>query len=198
MVRKEMYVLDSLSNALASCGKVKRLSLAGLLLLLLTSCLAGVDKPLAPVVPQDMQNEQGLANARPSIDALCKEVLEKIALKDAKSLEALALSADEFKRYYWPYSRWSRPEVRMPFEFFWGDLHQKSSFALAGVLATYGGKKLDFIRIRFSEEPVAYQNAKVHSGALLTVRNEEGEEGEVKMFGAVFELNSNYKIFSYK
>ena len=198
MVRKEMCVLANLSGALLSCGKGKRLSMAGLLLLLLTSCLAGVDKPLAPAAPQDMQNEQGLANARPSIDELCKEVLKKVAQKDTKTLEALALNSDEFKRYYWPYSEWSRPEVRMPFEFFWGDLHQKSSFALAGVLAAYGGKKLDFIRIRFSEEPVAYQNAKVHSGAFLTVRNEEGEEGEVKMFGAVFELNGAYKVFSYK
>jgi len=198
MVRKEISVLAKLQGALLSRRKVKHLSLAGLLLLLLTSCLASVDKPLAPAAPQDMQNEQGLANARPSVDALCKEVLEKVALKDTKALEAMALNADEFKRYYWPYSEWSRPEVRMPFEFFWGDLHQKSSFALAGVLAAYGGKKLDFIRIRFSEEPVAYQEAKVHSGALLTVRNEEGEEGEVKMFGAVFELNGTYKIFSYK
>ncbi len=177
---------------------VKHLSLAGLLFFLLTSCMAGVDKPLTPVAPQDMQEEQGLVNARPSIDELCKEVLEKVAHKDVKTLEALALSADEFKRYYWPYSRWSRPEVRMPFEFFWGDLHQKSSFALAGLLVKYGGKPLEFVNVRFSEEPVAYQDARVHGEPVLTVRDEEGKEGEVKMFGAVFELNGAYKVFSYK
>jgi len=160
--------------------------------------MAGVDKPLTPVAPQDMQEEQGLVNARPSIDELCKEVLEKVAHKDAKALEALALSEDEFKNYYWPYSKWSRPETRMPFEFIWGDLHQKSSFALAGVLVRYGGKKLEYISVRFSEETVAYNDAKVHGGPVLTVRNEEGKEGDVKMFGAVFELNGAYKIFSYK
>jgi hypothetical protein len=160
--------------------------------------MAGVDKPLVPVAPQDMQEEQGLVNARPSIDELCKEVLEKVAHKDVKALEALALSADEFKKYYWPYSKWSKPETRMPFEFIWGDLHQKSSFALAGVLVKYGGKRLDFISVRFSEEPVSYSHAKVHGAPVLTVRNEEGKEGEVKMFGAVFELNGAYKVFSYK
>jgi hypothetical protein len=196
MVRKEMCVLAELKGALLSGGKGTRLIMAGLALLFLTSCLAGVDKPLAPV-SQDMQEAQGLVNAKPSINELCKEALEKVALKDAKALEALALNADEFKKYYWPYSKWSKPEIRMPFEFIWGDLHQKSSFALAGVLGKYGGKKLEFISVRFSEETVSYSEAKVHGAPVLTVRNEEGEEGEVKIFGAVFELNGHYKIFSY-
>jgi len=177
---------------------MRRYAIAGLLFLFLTSCMAGIEKPVAPVVPQDTNKENGLTNARSSIEELCKEVLAGIAGKDRKLLETMALTEDELKRYIWPYSEWSKPEVRMPFEFYRGDLHQKSSFALSGVLAKYGGIKFEFVSARFAKDILTYQNARVHNGARITVRDEQGRVGEIKMFGSVFELNGQYKIFSYK
>jgi len=220
-------MLTGLGIHFLSRGKIFGLSLPGIVMLLSVSCVsAPVDKLSAtaiqdsardntvnavesysaaysaketsPVPLHEIEGEKGLSNAFSSIDELCKEVLEKVAQKDKRYLEALALTEDEFKRYYWPHSDWSRPEVRMPFEFFWGDLHQKSSFKLAGILAKFGGKKFEFVSLRFAEETTEYQDARVHSDPRITVRNEDGKESEVKMFGAIFEMNSKYKIFSYK
>ncbi len=175
-----------------------------LLVFLLTSCAVRVEKtiaqeqPVQPEIPDAQLNEMGLADAASSIDELCKEVLERVAQEDIKSLEAMALTEDEFRRFYWPYSEWSRPEVRMPFEYYWGDLHQRSSSALKGVLARHGGKKLEFISVRFSKEAMQYQDAKVHRHPKLTVKDEEGQQQELEIFGSIFELNGNYKIFSYR
>lgn len=157
-----------------------------------------VVEPAAPVVPQDTNDERGLTYASSSIDELCKEVLERVAQKDLKLLEAMALTEDEFKSYVWPYSEWSRPEVRMPFEYYWGLLHQRSSSELRGTLAKYGGEKFELISVRFAKETMEYQDAKVYRDPRLTVRDEEGREREMEMFGAIIELNGNYKIFSYQ
>jgi hypothetical protein len=61
----------------------------------------------------------------------------------------------------------------------------------------YGGKKFEFLGVRFAKEAMKYNNATVHRDARLTVRNEEGHEGEVEMFGSILELDGKYKVFSY-
>ena len=177
--------------------KTRRLFTLSLLFFLLTSCMTAVEKTAVPAVPHDTNDEKRLTNASSSIDELCKEVLEKVAQKDIKSLEAMALTEYEFKRYYWPHSEWSRPEVRMPFEFYWGLLHQRSSGALRGTLAKYGEKKFELISVHFAKETMEYQDVKIYPDARLTVRDEEGREREIEMFDSIIELNGDYKIFSY-
>lgn len=167
-------------------------------LFLMASCTGGIQKPLSAVAaPESSNSKTLLINARSSMDELCREVLKNVALKDRKALEALALTEDEIKRYVWPYDKHSRPEVNMPFEYWWGDLHKRSSFRLTQTLQKFGGKKFALISIRFAEEPMQYNEGIVHRDTRLSVRDEEGQEWEVEMFGSVFELNGQYKVFSY-
>lgn len=175
-----------------------------LLSVVILSCAGMAAKPVvqeqpAPNKIADAQvNAKSLGNASSSVDELCKEVLAKLAQNDIKALEAMALTEDEFKKYYWPHSEWSRPEVRMPFEYFWSDLNQKSSNALKGTLARFGGKNLQMVGIRFAKETMQYQEARVYRNPTLTVRDEEGQEQEVQLFGGIFELNGDYKIYTYR
>jgi hypothetical protein len=159
--------------------------------------MANMDQPVSPVATLDTHHEEGLSNTSSSVDELCKKFLDGLAKKDSKALVSLALTQEEFKTYYWPYTEWSRPEVKMPFDFYWGNHHQKSVVALSNMLAASGGKQLDFLSVHFTKETVAYQDAKVHVAPLLTVRDEEGKEWDLKFFGAVFELYDKYKIFSF-
>jgi hypothetical protein len=175
----------------------RSLSLLVFCFFLFIACVAAVDKPDANVVPQDKNSEHSLSNARSSIDELCKDVLKLIAKNDMKALKALALTEEEFKQYYWPYSDWSRPEVRMPFEFYWGDLHQKSSWHLRSMLQAYGGEKFEFIRVDFKGETMEFGNAKAHRDSRLIVKNEAGKEVWIEAFGSVFEMNGQYKVFSF-
>jgi hypothetical protein len=168
-----------------------------LLLFLFTACRSGIDKTLPPDTIQDSAGRTLLVNARSSINDLCREVLDRVARNDRHALEALALTEDEIKRYVWPYEKHSRSEVNMPFDFWWGELRKKSSFRLTQTLQKFGGKKFELISVRFAEEAMQYNNATVHRDSRITVRNEEGQESVVEMFGSVFELNGQYKIFSY-
>lgn len=176
---------------------MRRYAIAGLLFLFLTSCMAGIEKPVAAVVPQDTNNENGLTNAKSSIEELCKEVLDKTAQKDHNGLIALALTEDELKKYAWPYMELSRPEARMPFEYYWGDLQTRSLATLRDIMAHYAGKKFEFISYRFARETWEYGNGKVHRDTVLTVRNDDGQVGEIKVFGSVFELNGKFKLYSF-
>jgi hypothetical protein len=170
-----------------------------LLFLLLTSCADQGLTNVEPLLDVTSDAEKGLTNARRSIEELCNEILERIAKNDIKSLEAMALTEDEFKRYYWPLSEWSRPEVRMPFEYYWGDLRQKSNNSLRRMLASLGGKKFEFVHAYFGKETMEFTDAKVniYRDSHLIVDNEQGEEQEIEVFGSIIEVNGQYKIFSY-
>jgi hypothetical protein len=165
------------------CGILSELSI--LLLFFLSVCSACDDR--------------GLVNAKSSVDELCKGVLEGIAQNNIKSLEAMALTEDEFKRYYWPLSEWSRPEVRMPFEYYWGDLRQKSNNSLKRMLASLGGKKFELVHVYFGKKTMEFPDAKIniYRDTRLIVDNGEGEEQEIEVFGSIVEVNGQYKIFSY-
>lgn len=171
--------------------------LTGLLCLLLASCSADIYRPIGSLDPQGTEPHIGFVNARSSIDELCREVLGKVAQNDRASLEALALTEDEAKRFVWPYDEHSRPEVNMPFDFWWGDLHKRSSFRLTQSLQKFGGKKFELISVRFAKESMKYNDAIVQRDTHLTVRDEEGREWDVEMFGSIIELKGQYKIFSY-
>lgn len=172
-------------------------AVAGLaVMFFLASCTTAMEKQTTFVPAEDV-SEKDLVNAQPSVDELCKYVLEKVEQNDIKSLEALAVSEDEVKRHIWPYSEWSRPERRMTFEFYWGDLHQKSIYALHKTMLNYGGKKFEYLNYRLAEDPMTYQDGKIYKDAWIQVRNDDGREGEIKIFGSVFELNGKYKIFSF-
>ncbi|MFZ5906455.1 MAG: hypothetical protein ACOYVJ_03465 [Nitrospirota bacterium] len=176
---------------------MSRQVIAGLLLILLVSCATGGEMPGISGLPEDAHPGNGLSNTRASVDELCREVLALVAQKNRNALEALALTEDEVKEYIWPYDEHSRPEVNMPFAFWWGDLHKRSSFRLTQTLQKFGGKKFELVSVRFGEDSMHYHNAIVHRDTRLTVRDEEGREWDVELFGSIVELNGQYKIFSY-
>jgi hypothetical protein len=174
-----------------------RFFITALFFLLMTSCMAGVEKTGTPLVPHATDNELGLTNASPSIEKLCKEVLEKIARKDLEGLVALALTEDELKKYAWPYMELSRSGRGMPFEYYWGDLQTRSLSTLNDIMGHYAGKKFEFISYRFERETWEYGAGKVHRDSVLIVRNDDGQVGEIKIFGSVFELNGQFKLYSF-
>jgi hypothetical protein len=138
-----------------------------------------------------------LAHTKPSIEALSEEVLAKVYEKDIATLEQLELTKEEFKRFIWPHVPWSNPETNMPFEYYWRDIHQKSTWALRRVLVQNGGKKYDLIRVYFAKGVRDYNHARLYRDTRLVVKDEAGEEKELNIFGSVLELNGAYKILSY-
>ncbi|NWF75052.1 MAG: hypothetical protein HXY53_00520 [Nitrospirae bacterium] len=138
-----------------------------------------------------------LFNSKSSVEELSNSVLEALMKKDIKVLENLAMTRDEFYKYIWPEIPWSRPKTNMPFEYYWKDLHQKSSTSLRWILSEYGGQKFEFIKIYFAKDKRQYKKLNIYRDSRLIVEDEKGKQKEIELFGSIVELNGRYKILSY-
>lgn len=132
-----------------------------------------------------------------SAEELAEAVLGALAADDFDRLDALALSELEFRTVVWPELPSSRPERGVPFDYAWGDLHQKSTNELRRVVHRAGGESLKLVAIEFDGESTPYDTFIVHRDSRLTVRDEEGVEREVRLFGSVLQRGDAYKLFSY-
>jgi hypothetical protein len=128
---------------------------------------------------------------------LARRVLEAIELNDRDGLQALALSEQEFRDHVWPELPAARPERNLPFSYVWGDLRQKSDLALRRTLAQHGGRHYDFIAVRSAGETTRYQTYAVHRETVLTVRDSDGTELTLRLFGSSIEKDGAWKVFSY-
>ena len=137
-----------------------------------------------------------LPNSHESPEVLARAVLTAIERRDADALRALALNKEEFEQHVWPELPAARPERNLSVNFVWGDLNQKSSVTLRDTLAAQGGKKYEFRSIRFLRDD-APDSYRVHRESELTVKDTDGTERQLRVFGSVIEKSGRYKVFSY-
>ena len=157
-------------------------------------CLAGGgctgsaegDPPLAP-----------LHHTFASPEALSRAVLTALAANDADTLRALPLDELEFRNAVWPDLPASRPERNVPFDYAWGDLNQKSNNALRRLVARYGGREYELVKVHFAGETTRYWTYQVHRESVLDLLDEEGEEVRLALFGSILERDGEFKMFSY-
>jgi hypothetical protein len=169
VVRGSWFVVDG-----------SRLVVGGLIALLTVSCST------AP-----------LPNAQDSPEALSRAVLAAIEKRDTGALLALAIDKEEFTEQVWQELPAARPERNLSPAFVWGDLNQKSNITLRGTLTAHGGRKYQFISIRFLGETTQYDSYRVHRESELTVKDADGVERQIRVFGSVLEKGGRYKAFSY-
>jgi hypothetical protein len=133
-----------------------------------------------------------------SPEALARAVLDAFAREDVETLKSLPLTKEEFRLHVWPKLPASRPERGLPFDYGWGDLHQKSIASIAGNFARYKGRKLELLSIRFKDGKTDYGTFVVHRESEMRVKDREsGIEFNLSLFGSVMEYRGRYKIFSY-
>ena len=132
-----------------------------------------------------------------SPEQVAEAVLDALAARDVERLEALALSEIEFRTVVWPELPSSRPERGLPFEYVWGDLHQKSSNELRRLIAREAGRRYDLLAVEFDGESTTYDTYTVHRESRLVVRGEDGTNEQVRLFGSILERSGAYKLFSY-
>ena len=168
-------------------GAPARLLLAGLCLLLGGGC----GGPAASGAPPP------LAHAFGSPWQVAEAVLGALAADDGETLTALALSETEFRTVVWPELPASRPERGVPFDYAWGDLHQKSGNALRRLLARAAGVRYELLDVAFDGESMRYDTFTVHRESRLRVRAPDGAEVDLRLFGSVLERGGEYKLFSY-
>jgi hypothetical protein len=133
-----------------------------------------------------------------SPESLAMAVLDAFAREDTAMLKSLPLTKDEFRLHVWPKLPASRPERGLPFDYGWGDLHQKSVGSIASNFRRYKGRKLELVSVRFKDGKTDYGTFVVHRESEMRVRDKEsGMEFDLSLFGSVMEYRGRYKIFSY-
>jgi hypothetical protein len=137
-----------------------------------------------------------LPNAHQSAEALARAVLTAIEKHDVDTLRALALTREQFAEHVWPELPAARPERNLSVAFVWGDLDQKSNISLRQTLAAHGRKAYEFISISFLGT-TEYKSYRVHRESELTVKDADGKERQMRVFGSVLEKDRRYKVFSY-
>lgn len=142
-------------------------------------------------------NTAPLPNAHDSPETLSRAVLAAIERRDADALRALALNKEEFTEHVWQELPAARPERNLSSSFVWGDLNQKSNLTLRQTLAAHGGKKYEFISLRYLGETTQYDSYLVHRESELTVKDADGTERQIRVFGSVLEKGGRYKVFSF-
>lgn len=137
-----------------------------------------------------------LANASPSPEQLSRRFLAALADSDTTALKPLRITKKEFCWYVWP----ELPASQLPnvsCDFAWSQATLNSLAGLSEVLSTYAGRRFEFVSLRFAGGSEVHQTYTVHYDTRLTVRDEQGTERELKLFGSMLEQNGQFKLFSF-
>jgi hypothetical protein len=137
-----------------------------------------------------------LSNTAPSPEALAREVLSAVHRGDLVRLEALALSAEEFRLHVWPELPAARPERNVPISYVWGDLRQKSETRLGSLVARHRGRAYHLTKVRFEGPATDYGSYRVHRGAIFTVNRPDGP-ADIRVCGSMLEKDGRWKVFSF-
>ncbi len=124
-------------------------------------------------------------------------MLDGVERRDAGRLRSLALGEHEFRKWVWPHLPAGRPEVNMPFDYFWKDLSRKSDASLASTLAEFGGQRLTLRRVEFGGATSDYGPFRVSREARLTVADGQGLERRIQVCGSMIEAGGRWKLFSH-
>lgn len=135
--------------------------------------------------------------ALPTRETLVHDVVDALGRGDRERLVKLAVSDSEFRELIWPRLPASRPAVGMPVEYLWADTSAKSRGHLSQTLARYGGRAWRVDALIPGRAPVDYGTFRVHSGASVRLRGDDGTLVTTQVFGSLIEQGHAWKVFSY-
>ena len=156
--------------------------------------LAGCGTPPQPAFPSRPAPPAWGASFD-SADALAAAALERLAAGDRAGLAALALSERELRATVWPALPASRPDVGMPWAYFWRDHAARSGAHLAALVARHGGRRYRLAGVMFDGE-TAYGGVTIHRAPALDVVT-PGGSSRVRLFGSMAERNGRWKLYSF-
>lgn len=137
-----------------------------------------------------------LANTHPDSESLARKFLAALAGKDIEAIKAMRLTEQEFCNYVWH----DLPSSRLPnvsCDWAWNQATIKSLSGLGEMLRDHQGRRYEFLSLRFAKGTEVYPSYKVHKETWLRVRDENGGEQELRLFGSILEMDGKFKLFSF-
>lgn len=134
-------------------------------------------------------------NSVDSADALSRAVLRAYNAGDARTLARYALTEHELRTTIWPHLPASRPEVGMPWEYFWRDHAQRSLSHMYTLQRAHTGRGYELVAVSFDGR-AAYGPVTIHRATALDVRA-PGRPARLRLFGSMAELEGRWKLYSF-
>lgn len=174
---------------------------AGCLALILAGCGASPPPPSRvggtpqPAFSSRPAPTAAWAAAFDSAEQLAAAALDRLAAGDRAGLAELALSEHELRASVWPALPASRPEVGMPWEYFWRDHAARSGAHLAALVSQHGGRRYRLANVTFDGE-TTYADVTIHREPALDVEA-PGGSSRMRLFGSMAERNGRWKLYSF-
>jgi hypothetical protein len=147
--------------------------------------------------PADPSQLQGGASSR---EALVESFLLGLRERDSALLDALCVTEDEYRELIIPghVAKGRPPQVLSPeaSEYFWETLHQKSLSHRDGLLARFGGRRLQTRETSFEKGIGEYAGHRVYKRLSVLVSDENGHVEEIRT-GSIIERDGRFKFASF-
>jgi hypothetical protein len=65
------------------------------------------------------------------------------------------------------------------------------------LLARYGGQRFELLGVEYRGETTRYACSVVHRDTVLVVRDRDGAEQQLRLYGSTLETDGTFKVFSY-
>ncbi|MEW6209699.1 MAG: hypothetical protein AB1631_15125 [Acidobacteriota bacterium] len=127
---------------------------------------------------------------------MARSFLDALAAGDEGAIRSLRITRQEFCDYVWPELPSSRtPNVTC--DWVWDQATLKSVSGLVEMLSAHKGKRYRLVSLRFAGGSEQYKSYRVHKETLVRVRDEKGDEKELRLFGSMLEMDDQFKLFSF-
>lgn len=187
-----------------------------ILTLSLQSCGSGDNSPVPSTRPQTAIEHKPVAiqpvgapvdhprlgGGEHSSEALVQAALEALGKRDTVRLRELMISREEFYDYLYPEYALHFPiaaDTSQHTKKFVGDMHfLNAEKGLGKALRTLGGKKMKLVSLAFGDSLLPFTTYLIHQETQPRVRMENGSELDVEVIGSIVEMDSVYKLLSYR
>ena len=146
---------------------------------------------------QESSRVRNLDGSEFSPQALTERFLEALESGDLKNVVAHALDREEFEQIVWPRLPHSRPGTNLTPEFVWGQTVVKSLSALGRTFSDHGTRHYRLLKLRFAAPTQDYGTFVLHRDPWLRLRDENGNEKNLRLFGSVLEKDGEFKFYSF-
>lgn len=140
-----------------------------------------------------------LTNAQGSPEKVCQAALDALAANDAQALNSLRLTRFEHDSILVPHMPVGQDTTgHRDLELAWYLLNQRCEKGIRRALADHGGVDFELVSVRFTRPAELHGPLTVHRGPEVRVRDANGDELILGIFGSILQQGGSYKLVSFR
>jgi hypothetical protein len=148
-------------------------------------------------IPVLAPHELRLEGAAAGLDDLLRTVETALAESDSVRLLELMVTADEYRRVFYPAFPAAHPPINADFETLWV-LHVTDALpGLRKVVREYGGRRVRILDVRFEKPDQDFVNFVLHERSEVDLQVDGERRDGVRLFGSVLHVGDRWKVLSY-